>query len=72
MGADARRNTGTGEIQRRLALWHCGSSGSLRVTVFPGVVALGGMAVVAMKSDPTAFLFGCELAAWDGESELRP
>ena len=53
-------------------MWHCGSSGSLRVTVFPGVVALGGMAVVAMKSEPTAFLFGCELAAWDGESELRP
>ena len=63
MGADARQDEENGEIERRLALWHCGNSGSLRVTAIPGVGVLGGMAVVAMKGDPAVFPSGREFAA---------
>ncbi len=56
----------SGEIERRIGVWHRGNADCKRIAEIPGVGVLTATAVVAAMGDPAAFRSGREFAAWLG------
>ena len=56
----------SGEIERRIKLWHRSNAASQRIAEIPGVGVLTATAVVVAMGDPAALRSGREFAAWLG------